>query len=503
MEQHSYDVVIVGGGAAGLSAALVLGRARRRVAVVDAGAPRNAPAAHMQGFLSRDGMPPADFLELGREEVTGYGVEIIDGTVTQIEPGFVVRLASGADVGGPPHPPDDRSERRPARHSRCSRALGTRSPALPLLPRLGGPRPAARRARHAPRRGAARPAHPAVVRRCRLLRPHRRPDRVGPGDARGTRRSAWSTVRSSRLVVEADRLTGVELADGTVVPRSAVFIRPRNVPHPDGLLAGLGVEVDADGFAVVDRDGRTSTPGVFGRRQRRRSSRVGDRRRGCRRHRRDGDQRRSRAGRRAARSVKRALGRPQRAVPARGARRAPAYARVHASPRRTGDGASSAPRSHGSGGRVLGRGGRDRHLDRNQPGTRHRSGLDGLPLVGTQPGDGPRLAGLRRRRAHDLPTRPSVRRGGGPLARAQRRVDGSSVQRRGVRGSGLPRLHAPATPRAVECARCRCHGRARSQPTAALGVADGPDRAGVHRHLPGPDPRARAPGRHTPVGTPD
>lgn len=59
-----HDVVVVGGGAAGLSAALVLGRARRRVAVVDAGAPRNAPAAHMQGFLSRDGMPPADAVPL-------------------------------------------------------------------------------------------------------------------------------------------------------------------------------------------------------------------------------------------------------------------------------------------------------------------------------------------------------------------------------------------------------------------------------------------------------
>ena len=76
METDSYDVVIVGGGAAGLSAALVLGRARRRVAVVDAGAPRNAPAAHMHGFLSRDGMPPADLLAVGRAEVTGYGVEL-------------------------------------------------------------------------------------------------------------------------------------------------------------------------------------------------------------------------------------------------------------------------------------------------------------------------------------------------------------------------------------------------------------------------------------------
>jgi thioredoxin reductase len=63
------DVVVVGAGAAGLNAALVLGRARRRVTVVDAGAPRNAPAGHMHGFLSRDGMPPADLLAVGRAEV--------------------------------------------------------------------------------------------------------------------------------------------------------------------------------------------------------------------------------------------------------------------------------------------------------------------------------------------------------------------------------------------------------------------------------------------------
>ena len=74
MDNSDHDIVIVGGGAAGLSAALVLGRARRRVAVVDAGQPRNAPAAHMQGFLSRDGMPPSELLAVGREEVTGYGV---------------------------------------------------------------------------------------------------------------------------------------------------------------------------------------------------------------------------------------------------------------------------------------------------------------------------------------------------------------------------------------------------------------------------------------------
>jgi len=95
MDTNSHDVVVIGGGAAGLSAALVLGRARRRVAVIDAGAPRNAPAAHMQGFLSRDGMPPAELLAAGRAEVASYGVELVAGHVVDIEPGFTVRLAGG------------------------------------------------------------------------------------------------------------------------------------------------------------------------------------------------------------------------------------------------------------------------------------------------------------------------------------------------------------------------------------------------------------------------
>jgi thioredoxin reductase len=92
------DVVVVGGGAAGLSAALVLVRARRMVVVVDAGAPRNAPAAHMHGFLSRDGMPPRELLAAGRAEVSSYGGRLIDDTVVGVEPGFHVRLASGAHL---------------------------------------------------------------------------------------------------------------------------------------------------------------------------------------------------------------------------------------------------------------------------------------------------------------------------------------------------------------------------------------------------------------------
>jgi thioredoxin reductase len=92
---YSYDVVVIGGGPAGLSAALVLARARRTVVVVDAGRPRNAPAAHMHGFLSRDGLPPTELLASGRAEITVYGAEVIDGTVTDLyrnDSGFRVEL---------------------------------------------------------------------------------------------------------------------------------------------------------------------------------------------------------------------------------------------------------------------------------------------------------------------------------------------------------------------------------------------------------------------------
>lgn len=73
------DVLVVGGGAAGLSAALVLARSRRSVLVVDAGEPRNAPAEAMHAFLTRDGLAPREFLALGRDEVTRYGAEVRTG----------------------------------------------------------------------------------------------------------------------------------------------------------------------------------------------------------------------------------------------------------------------------------------------------------------------------------------------------------------------------------------------------------------------------------------
>ncbi|MDV8001112.1 FAD-dependent oxidoreductase [Rhodococcus sp. IEGM 1408] len=87
--QEHWDVIVVGGGAAGLSAALMLGRARRRVLVVDAGEPRNRFAAHMHGVLGHEGVDPIELLRRGREEVRQYGVTVRTGSVTRVDDGRV------------------------------------------------------------------------------------------------------------------------------------------------------------------------------------------------------------------------------------------------------------------------------------------------------------------------------------------------------------------------------------------------------------------------------
>ncbi|HEX3190956.1 MAG TPA: NAD(P)/FAD-dependent oxidoreductase, partial [Streptosporangiaceae bacterium] len=83
-ENESYDVVVVGGGAAGLSGAVALARSRRSVLVIDAGDPRNAPAGHVHNFLSRDGIPPSELYAAGRTEVRRYGGRVETGRVTAL-----------------------------------------------------------------------------------------------------------------------------------------------------------------------------------------------------------------------------------------------------------------------------------------------------------------------------------------------------------------------------------------------------------------------------------
>ena len=99
------DVLIVGAGPAGLSAALVLGRARRRVLVFDSGQPRNAPSPAAHNVFTRDGTPPREMLRIGREQLRPYaGVEFRDAEVTDAtrdeDGGFTVHLADGSRFRG-------------------------------------------------------------------------------------------------------------------------------------------------------------------------------------------------------------------------------------------------------------------------------------------------------------------------------------------------------------------------------------------------------------------
>ena len=262
MDKGIYDVVVVGGGAAGLSAALVLGRARRRVAVIDAGTPRNAPAAHMHGYLSRDGLPPGELLEFGRDEASRYGVEFITGHVVSIDPAFAVRLADGETLQG----------------RRLLIATGA-TDELPEIPGLSGRW--GRDFLHCPycHGWEVRDQPLGVlgtttdsVEHAQLIRQwsddltffahtydltYAEREQL---DARGIR-VVDGEVRG--LVVEHDRLRGVVLGDGRTVERAALFARPQIRPRSTALLERLGCELDDLGFVLVDRVGRTTVSGIW------------------------------------------------------------------------------------------------------------------------------------------------------------------------------------------------------------------------------------------------
>ncbi|MEU6065255.1 NAD(P)/FAD-dependent oxidoreductase [Streptomyces sp. NPDC047082] len=264
-----YEVVVVGGGAAGLSAALVLGRARRRTLVVDAGEPRNAPAAHMQGYLSRDGMSPAEFLAVGREEIARYGVELVRDRAVDVrrDGDFTVTLASGRGVR--------------ARQLVVATGLKDELPPVKGLAERFG-----RDVVHCPychgwevrdRAFGVLATTPMSVHQALMVTQwskdvtlflHRvAGSELAEDDLRRLAAAGVAVVPGEVAEVMAgeDRLTGVRLTDGTVYDREVLFVAPRAVPRTD-LLARLGAELRETPFGtypVIDERGLTTVPGLW------------------------------------------------------------------------------------------------------------------------------------------------------------------------------------------------------------------------------------------------
>lgn len=264
----NHDVIIIGGGAAGLSAALVLSRARWRTLVIDAGEPRNAPATEMHGFVSRDGMPPADLLATGRTEVLGYGGAIESARVSSVLRGADGRFAvtlEGGDI-------------LTARALLVTTGLTDELPLIPgLRDRWGGS------VHHCPYChgyevrdqsivviGGANPA--VSVRQVGLLRHYS--DRVqfvsGGIPLASIDRDRLEAIgvpvidgQVSHLVGPPGTLTGVGLADGTVLECESVFVAPRPRPNDD-VLRELGCAIDPEtALVATSTTGETSIPGVW------------------------------------------------------------------------------------------------------------------------------------------------------------------------------------------------------------------------------------------------
>jgi thioredoxin reductase len=267
-----YDVVVVGGGAAGLSGALALSRARRRVLVIDAGEPRNAPAGHVHNYLGREGTPPADLVAIGREEVAGYGGEIATGRVVAVEQrtdGFDVHLADGSTVS--------------ARRLLVTTGLVDELPDVPGVAELWGsdvlhcPYCHGWEVRDQPVGvlGGPMGVHQALMWRqwtddVTLF------EHTGPAPTDDEREQL--AARGIRVVTgvvdglerDGGRLSGIRLAGGQIVPRRALVVAPRFAARA-GVLSSLGMEPvpqEMNGHVVgsyvpADAMGATAVPGVW------------------------------------------------------------------------------------------------------------------------------------------------------------------------------------------------------------------------------------------------
>ncbi len=261
----SFDVAVIGGGPAGLSAALVLARARRSVVVIDAGRPRNAPASRMHGFLSRDGMAPAELLAAGRDEVARYGGELVTDTVaglmTSANGRFGLLLGSGRGLA--------------ARRLLVTTGLTDRVPDLPGVAERWGkdllhcPYCHGHEVRDQPL--GVLGGTPGAVAHAQLVRQwsddvvfFAHTTRLTDVEREQLTARAIGIVEGTvgGLVVDDDRLSGVRLADGRLVARSAVFVRP-GLAGNDDFVRGLGGQADEDGWPLVDAGGRTTVDGVW------------------------------------------------------------------------------------------------------------------------------------------------------------------------------------------------------------------------------------------------
>ena len=258
-----YDAVIVGGGPAGLSAALVLGRARKRVLVVDDERPANAASQGVGGLLGHDRVKPADLRESGRRQLEQHAnVEFRRGTVEdaeKVQGAFVVRSSAGPAVrahaivlahGLRYDPPRLRGieELWGSSVFHCAFCDGWEVRDRPLAFHGSGPR--------AVRSALVLAGWTDDV----VLCTDGAPD---PGDpllgAAGVR---VRTEPIARLAGTGGRLTQIEFTHGPAERRDALFVNTRR-DQPNRLAASLGCEFTAAGTVLADADGRTTVAGVY------------------------------------------------------------------------------------------------------------------------------------------------------------------------------------------------------------------------------------------------
>lgn len=264
----SYDVVIIGGGPAGLSAALALGRARKRVLLCDAGPRRNARAVHLHNFLTRDGTTPDEFRRVAREQLGHYpNVFVQDVQVSAISGAKgSFRVTAGADTVV-------------ARRLLLCTGMIDEMPPLEGARELWGhaivqcPYCHGWEARDRPWGYLVRAEHAPHLETFALqLRGWTREvcvftngDFEVPAPARSQLVAAGlrlETARIGRLVASEHRLQAIELSDGTRVACELLFAHPRQ--EQVELVRELAVALDGEGFVQVDPASReTSIPGVF------------------------------------------------------------------------------------------------------------------------------------------------------------------------------------------------------------------------------------------------